>query len=270
MSHANLSFHQRVQNAAASQAVECTKAMHSYYHGRADATGEWSNIWSKRDDCSWAHQFGRMRGFEQVWFGSVTQYDLMSFESWLETYQLYPEIGGKDPRPIMECSVHTLVTDIIEVAEDGKSARSCFITPGVIHSVLTSDGKRYCNILWERYGSDFVLEDGEWKYLHEQVCPDLPGRMDCVNWAAESYDKLRKGLDPAGQATLGTPPPVSDPGPLHSPYSPLQVPQDTVPWPEPYKTLDENNTYTPPGEIHNIRSWNPEDGKVLNRALNAY
>jgi hypothetical protein len=124
--------------------------------------------------------------------------------------------------------------------------------------------------LWERYGSDFVLENGEWKYLHEQVCPDLPGRMDCVNWAAESYEKLAKGLDPAGQATLGAPPPVSDPGPLHTPYSPLQIPQNTVPWPEPYETLDENNTYTPPGEIRDIRSWDPKDGKVLERALNAY
>ena len=45
--------------------------------------------------------------------------------------------------------------------------------------------------------------------------------------------------------TLGDPPPVSDPGPLHMPYSVLKAPQDTVPWPEPYETLDNDNTYTP-------------------------
>lgn len=271
MSKHDMTMSQRIRNAASSQAVENVKAAHSYLHGRADATTEWRDIWSRRYDCSWAHQFGRMRGFEQVWFGSVTQYDMMSFENWLETVNRYPEIGGKDPRPIMECSVHTLVTDIIEVAEDGQSARASFITPGVIHSVLTPEGARYCNILWERYGSDFVLENGDWKYLHEHVCPDLPGRLDCVNWAAESYAKLRGGNDnPAGQATLGAPPPVSDPGPLHEPYSPLQPPQNTCPWPEPYKTLDEDNTYTPPGEIREFRSWNPGEGKVIERALNEY
>lgn len=270
MKKKNLTFHERVRNADASQQVENVKACHSYYHARADATSEWTYIWSKSDECSWAHQFGRMRGVEQMWYGSVTQYDMMSFESWLETIKRYPEIGGKDPRPIMECSVHTLVTDIIEVADDGMSARGSFITPGVIHSVLNDDGKRYCNILWERYGSDFVFEDGKWVYLHEQVCPDLPGRMDCVNWAAESYAKLRRKEDPQGAVTLGAPPPVSDPGPLHNPYSPLQTPQDTVPWPKPYATLDGDNTYTPPGEIRDIRLPPPGDGKTIVRNLNNY
>ena len=181
-----LTIDERVRNAAASQEVENVKAEHSYLHGRADATGEWGNIWSHSDDVSWAHAFGRMRGFDQVWYGSVTRYDAQAMENWLKMYQDYPEVGGKDPRPLMEASVHTLVTDVIEVAADGKSARGSFITPGVIHSRLTADkgedGKvhrspKYCHVLWERYGSDFVCEDGEWKYLHEHVCPDLVGDM---------------------------------------------------------------------------------------------
>lgn len=241
-----LNLHQRIQNAVASQAVENVKARHAYLHGRADATGEWSTIWSKSDECSWAHAFGRMRGFDEVWYGSVTRYDAMAFENWLEMYQKYPEIGGKDPRPLMEASVHTLVTDVIEVAEDGMSARASFITPGVIHSVLTPEGKKYCNILWERYGSDFVCENGEWKYLHEQVCPDIFGKLDIINWAAEAYDILtnpEKNIDPV---SMVVPPPVTDPGPLHTPYCPISNPQNTCPWPEPYEKLDENNTYTPP------------------------
>lgn len=134
--------------------------------------------------------FGRMRGFDQIWHGSVAQYDKMSFENAIELMEIYPETAGKDPRPLMEASVHTLVTDIIEVAEDGMSARGSFITPGVIHSTLTPDKKKYCNVLWERYGSDFVCEDGKWKYLHEQVCPDILSRMDCLNWAAEEYARI--------------------------------------------------------------------------------
>ncbi|MDR2355513.1 MAG: hypothetical protein LBE16_04885 [Clostridiales Family XIII bacterium] len=237
-----LSLRERIEHAAASQAVENVKARHTYLHGRADATGEWSTIWSRRPDCSWAHAFGRMRGFEQVWYGSVTCYDAMAFENWLAMYKKYPEVGGKDPRPLMEASVHTLVTDIIEVAADGQSARASYITPGVIHSVLTPMGKKYCNVLWERYGSDFVLENGEWKYLHEHVCPDIMTHLDCENWAAESYKRLTSAKD-TPPPTLGSPPPVTDPGPLHTPYTPVTPPQNTCPWPEPYESLDADNSY---------------------------
>ena len=146
----------------------------------------------------------------------------------------------------MEASVHTLVTDVIEVAADGKSARGSFITPGVIHSRLTPEGEKYCNVLWERYGSDFVCEDGEWKYLHEHVCPDIPGKLDVGNWAHDEYARITDPNPPETMPpTLGDPPPVSDPGPLHMPHSVLKAPQDTVPWPEPYETLDNDNTYTP-------------------------
>ncbi len=49
-----LTLEERVRNAASSQEVENVKAEHAYYHGRADATGEWGNIWSRSDECSWA------------------------------------------------------------------------------------------------------------------------------------------------------------------------------------------------------------------------
>ena len=242
-----LTIDERVRNAAASQEVENVKAEHSYLHGRADATGEWGNIWSHSDDVSWAHAFGRMRGFDQVWYGSVTRYDAQAMENWLKMCQDYPEVGGKDPRPLLEASVHTLLTDVIEVAEDGKTARGSFITPGVIHSRLTPFHEKYCMVLWERYGSDFICEDGKWKYLHEQVCPDIPGSLDFTNWAAEEYARL-SAPKPEGPADMDKvpPPPCTDPGPLHSPYSLLSKPANTVPWPEPYETMDEHNTYTPP------------------------
>lgn len=76
----------------------------------------------------------------------------------------------------MEASVHILFTDIIEVADDGKSARGSFITPGVIFCRLNRHEYPYCNVLWERYGSDFVLEHGRWLYLHEQVLPGYHGQ----------------------------------------------------------------------------------------------
>ena len=83
----HLDLHQRVLNAAASQAVENVKAQHTYLHGRADASGEWGQIWSRDPWCSWGHIFGRMRGWTQVWNGSVTQYDTMAMQNLLNVLQ---------------------------------------------------------------------------------------------------------------------------------------------------------------------------------------
>ena len=37
---------------------------------------------------------------------------------------------------------------------------------------------------------------------------------------------------------------LDDPGPLHREYEFLMPIQNTCPWPEPYVTLDNQNTYT--------------------------
>ena len=84
-----LSLHQRIVNAAASQEVENVKARHTYLHGRADATGEWDEIWCMDENASWAQAFGRMRGGDQVWWGSVGDYDAMCFQNWLEIRERY-------------------------------------------------------------------------------------------------------------------------------------------------------------------------------------
>ncbi len=244
-----LSFSQRVHNAAGSQAVENCHARHTYLHAKAFAAEEWGNIWSASQEVSWAHFFGRMRGWKSVWYGSVSCYDAKTFENYLYMFQKFPEIGGKDPRPINEASVHALVSDVIEVAEDGMSARSTYITPGIIFSNINDDGKRFCNYMWERYGSDYVYEDGCWVYLHEQVCPDIMAEFDDLNWARKAYQRERSpggmGMPPHGNPPIVNSSPVcQDPGPLHNDYNPLLPVQDTVPAPRPYAAMNIDNTYS--------------------------
>jgi hypothetical protein len=99
--------------------------------------------------------------------------------------------------------------------------------------------------LWERYGSDFIFEDGEWKYLHEQVCPDISGAFDVTNLGVESYRKLVNPPSASDSAVgLDQDMRLTDPGPLHFNYTLVQTVQNTVPWPEPYVTMDNDNTYT--------------------------
>jgi hypothetical protein len=218
-----------------------------------------------------------MKGYDQVWWGLVCEYDRLMFMNWLGAIEFYPEIGGKDPRPVMECSVHTLVTDVIEVADDGMSARGSFITPGCVFSTFTPMRKKYCGVLWERYGSDFVFEDGGWKYLNEQVSPDILSNLDDLDWAQEDW-KRKTGADAwampdvahtvaedvSGSDTEVAPaemsdeppapnyPPTSIPG-WHEPWSLVQPPQDDSPWPEPYETLDDDHKYNRPWKLPNRR-----------------
>ncbi len=47
----NLSLSQRIWNCAATQEAEFVHATHTYLHARANATEEWSQIWSQDEGC---------------------------------------------------------------------------------------------------------------------------------------------------------------------------------------------------------------------------
>ena len=244
----HLSLSQRIQNAHASQEADRLHAWHSYLHGGSRSKEEWEGFWSRREDISWAHGFGRMRGWDQVYYGNVTNYDGQCYKNYLEIYPIYPEIGGKDARALYTVAMHALGAGVVEVADDGKTARAAYLTPSTGFNYLTPEQTRWSGCLWERYGADYICEDGQWKYLHEQVCPDFSMDFDYENWAVTSYRKLKGETDSefgAGNAPQSMFPPCADPGPMHMRYSLVQPLQNTVPWPEPYATMDENNTYTP-------------------------
>lgn len=292
----NLTLEQRVQRAEGGLAAENLHARHSYLHAGTRCMEEWEYIWSHEDDISWAHGFGRMRGFEEVWYNSVATYNWRGLQNYSRVFEVVPEATYlTDMRNLSEVAMHTVSTDIIEVAEDGMTARAFFLTPGLIFCACNANGKYQGGDLWERYGSDFRCENGRWVYLHEQVCPDCGGDYDSGNIGADEYKfMLHPELRPRGP---GGPPAgdeggapgggpggpggpdggpggpggpdggpggpggpdggpggpgggpnmglrLTDPGPLHNDWSLFQTVQNTVPWPVPYVTMDDNNTYT--------------------------
>ena len=178
-----LTLEQRIHNAEGAQAAESLHARHAYLHAKSFGVEEWGQIWSHSDDTSWAHSFGRMRGYDSVYYNNVTTYNCGGQRNYQQLLNILPEIGHFDARACRELAMHTLATDIVEVADDGLTARGSFLTPGVLFSTLNPNLKQRCMTLWERYGSDFIFEDGEWKYLHEQVCPDMGGSFDSANTA---------------------------------------------------------------------------------------
>lgn len=258
-----LSLEQRIHNAEGAQAAETLHARHAFLHAKSFGDEEWGQVWSHSDDTSWAHSFGRMRGYDSVYYNNVTTYNCGGQRGYQQMLNILPEIGHFDARACRELAMHTLATDIVEVADDGGTARASFLTPGVLFSTLNANLKCRCMTLWERYGSDFIFEDGEWKYLHEQVCPDLGGSFDDGNQAHSKYEQLVNpqagpgGPPPGGAAAKPTlDPPESgtglwlqDGGPLHTDYTPVQLVQNSVPFPLPYKTMDDDNTYTKKAQL---------------------
>ena len=299
----HLTLSQRIHNAEGMQAAEYLHARHTYLHATSYCKEEWGEFWDTSEEASWGHLFGVMCGFDEVWYNSVSNYDPDGFRGYINLVKQHPEISWFDARSIREISMHTLATDIIEAADDGKTVRASFLTPGILVFALNANHHYRGLTLWERYGSDFVYDEDsdEWLYLHEQVCPDMGGPMDVCNPGMDAYNKLM-GIGggpggpgpgpgpgaggaggpggPGGGPGAGGPPQggaphgdgnaqvpgmvvkekgatrgatsaggakgevhVKVPGPIHYNYTPIMHVQNTVPWPEPYKTMDREHTY---------------------------
>lgn len=238
-----LSFKQRLHNALGAQEIENVKARHSYWHAMSYSKEEWDNIWHKGKHTTWAHFFGRMVGFDEVWSGSVIDTDDDVYSRYPQRVKQNPQISHMDPRAVGSAGCHCLASPVIEVAEDGQTARASYLTPGIMMGALRESFKASGSFLWERYGSDFVCRDGKWLYFHEQVCPDFGSSYSSANWAHDTFANALKGIYKSGGGSQ--PKNITDPGPFHSDYTPVQTVQRTVPWPEPYKTLDDANSYSP-------------------------
>lgn len=273
------SLHMRLHRALGAQAVENIKTRHAYLHAKSHSFAEWDELWAYTDDVTWAHSFGRMVGWDQMYYGSVEKYDRDMLDLYCTMVKKNPHIIGKDFLSCCLGGLHSLASGVIEVAEDGKSARSFFLTPGTLCACNMPSMKRDGAMCWERYGSDFVYRDGQWWYLHEHVCPDINFTYDVGNWA---HDKIMVGVSggPGGAGGPGSPdgpgagskvavqghhaqvaqkvvdprddgryPHCDDPGPLHESIDnkdgiTLCV-QSSIKWPVPYQTLDDENSYAP-------------------------
>lgn len=245
----NLTIEQRLHNALGSQKVEEYKARHAYLHAIMYSKQEWDVFWHKSPNTTWAHQFGRMVGWEEVYYNSVVHTDANMLGLAIQKMKSMEEMWGHDFLSTGKSGCHALASDVIEVAEDGMSARAFYLTPGTMTGGMgmgPANGPVYRGggWLWERYGSEFVFVDGAWKWFHEHVCPDTAGQYDVGNWAHDRYVDYRSGKLKIGDLG-GYPDRLTEPGTLHYDYSIIQTVQDTVPPPLPYKTLDDENTYSP-------------------------
>ena len=253
MNKKNMTFSHMIDVAEACIEVENQQSKHAIMHAAGLTEEELDTMWSKqRDDLFWAHNFGAMPTRADVykgWAGGLAQNAHYFYRKLLA---VYPEVEGLEPRTLMECAVHMLGSSIIEVADDGQTARGSWYTPGVIFSTLNPEAAKEGIWIWERYGNDFVKEDGQWLILSQHVCNDYGGALDCDNWAHVAYERMqqpprpRPAPEPADDGSLPGAP--FAPLPLFfASYSPVQAPQNSCPWPSPYQTyVREHTSYCVP------------------------
>lgn len=179
--------------AADTAEINNVMSRHSWYHAAMMNPVEVEKIWSKRDDIVIARNTGYWKG------ESVRKY--------------YGEKVG-EPFTTGAFVWHPSTTGVVEVAEDRQTAKGVWYTPGG-GGHANADGSKHLDWMWEKYGVDFIREDGHWKIWHMKVYTD---------WSADSnagFGKGGMGGPPAGGAPAPGPSPAGRrPAPAKGPAAP--------------------------------------------------
>ena len=64
---------------------------------------------------------------------------------------------------------NTMTTSVVEVAEDGRTARGVWMCPGHATDTYRSDGSLEAVWRWVKYGCDFAKEEDGWKIWHMRI-----------------------------------------------------------------------------------------------------
>lgn len=160
---------------------------------------------------------------------------------------------GEAPRDEIpgQLHVHAMMTPVIEVAADGRTAKGVWDSFG---PNITS-GSEVGNWLWVKYAVDFIREDGTWKIWHLQVYAlfNTPYDRSITQSAWERANAAYPGRQGAGAAR------ATGSGPEAAPAAPVLPPNWSQPknlWiydgktpprgpaiPEPYCTFDPATSY---------------------------
>lgn len=239
-----MNLSERIDRAAAASECEKVMSLHCLYHAGGIHREEIEEFWTKREDCKWSHNFGQMNNKKNYIECYADEQEASAVDIYEQLEPIYPEVKKvKDRRALIEVAMHLLASPVLEVAKDGQSAKGLWYTPGCIFSTLNPQKAKEGMWMWERYGADFILEDGKWVYLNLKVCCDMAGMMDAENWPfVEAPQEPPSEEDDSSKADSSRVA-VGVPGPLHYMLSGTQVPQERPYIPQPYRTFEETYSY---------------------------
>lgn len=242
--------------------IQNIMSRHNYYYSAGQHQRELEELWAlDMPDVSWGSDEGWWVGKDLLWEYYIDYFDEFRAVDLKAFIKLHPEIEfSKENLGAGTSLYHTNSTPVIEIAEDGKTAKGLWYSVGKL--IQTPGGKQSPVDMWERYGIDFIKVDGEWKIWHFFVHTDIsagPGE----SWASDSM-KMPEGFDPGAMPGGGGQPPMmgggegsenatkpsptiasADGGRRGPSYNP---PSEFPKVPVPYKTFSETFSYGPPSE----------------------
>lgn len=161
--------------------IKNVMARHAYYHAYDMHEREIDEIWVSKPEnmktASFGQNWGYQVGLELIRRNYVALNDVNRMNDLHALRGKHPEIEYKsDNRATGSMLMHCLTTPYIEIAEDGDTAQGMWYSPGQV-TFAKPDGTD-AMYMFERYGADFISEDGEWKLWHLFIGTDfmhLPG-----------------------------------------------------------------------------------------------
>jgi len=271
------------EKALAAIEVQNVFSKHCYYHEAGKHRAEMLDIWVKKDgefakSAKWTQPMGMNIGYDAIW-----QFYVLNKEKSLA--QNLEDISKADPSVKNipenlgaggEWASHTQSTAVIEVAGDGKTAKGIWESPGLHFTAQVKDGKisKSGSWFWEKYGADFVKEDGKWKIWHiSMYYENTPPGWNADTDAYEAKSGEGRGGMPSGmpggqegrggaqagkaggaadvgkvapelapQTQVGQMYTAANPNPYKA-WSPTKVPKIEPRFPEPYYTFSETFSY---------------------------
>ena len=170
------------QKALDQQAIQNIMTRHVMYHCYGLHQEEMEELWVQEPENQATASFGQNQGFyvgyQAIWDSYVDGHT----ENWLSSAKSYCEknnidIEGWTDEEILDVYggvgqllLHVTTTSLIEVAEDGQTAKCFWYSPGMICETGQSG-----NTIWEAYGVDFVKEGNDWKIWHLHMFTDFMG-----------------------------------------------------------------------------------------------
>lgn len=154
---------------------------------------------------------------------------------------LFPkQLGDKTPEEAYGAGVmytQPLTTPIVEVAEDGQTAKGLWQVMG-LDSNITEYGP-LSTWRWGWMAADFVLEDDEWKVWHLQDLQDLAAPAG-TDWTKEPGYPVLEGFASLQELTLPAPTQPCELYPAYRTDRPFTEPPAV---PQPYRTFADTFSY---------------------------
>lgn len=237
-----------IQRLADIQEINDVMARHAWYYAAGQHQRELDELWAiTMPDVSFGTNGGYWVGYKSIKYSYVDWFKIQAAKDLAYLSKKHPEVKNVPENLLAGTSMmHTVTTNLIVVADDGKTAKGLFYSPGQVSQ--TPLGNPDANWMWERYAMDFIKIDGKWRIWHFNVFTDfsvVPGGDWTKPQAAAPVVKQPGEVMPWEDPNA---PKFDIEMKVYEGYGITSVRGENPKVPVPYRTFSETFSYGPPAK----------------------